>query len=139
MTGILSDLSTQEYKYIVIGDPIPLARTRLRGAGGGVYDSQKHEKFSFGIVLKAQHQQYNISRFTVPIHITIKFYFSIPTSHRKTSQGDYHHFRPDLDNLIKFVLDSANTILFKDDAQIVTITASKQYDDLPRTELIIRT
>ena len=37
--------------------------------------------------------------------------------------------RPDLDNLIKSILDSANGILWKDDSQIVKITARKFYGE----------
>lgn len=137
MTGILLEPSTKSYRYIVLGTPTPLARGRIKINGRGIYDSQKKEKLAFGLVLKSQYTQFKSPDFIAPIHIVVNFYMPIPSSSKK-NQFDYHHVRPDLDNLIKFVLDSANTILFKDDAQISTITASKRYDDLPRTELIIK-
>ena len=54
-------------------------------------------------------------------------------------KGKPHYLRPDIDNLIKFILDSANGILYLDDAQIYTINAHKIYDEHPRTEIEIFT
>lgn len=39
--------------------------------------------------------------------------------------------RPDLDNVIKSVLDGCNGIAYEDDAQVVTISAYVQYSDTP--------
>lgn len=137
MTGILPNISS--YQYIVLGDPTPLSRARIKLGGRGVYDPQKQEKLAFGLVLRTQQTAQKHPILTGPLHLILNFYFAIPPSRHKTREGDFHHIRPDLDNLIKFVLDSANTVLFKDDAQIASITASKRYDHLPRTEVIIRT
>lgn len=39
--------------------------------------------------------------------------------------------KPDLDNMVKLVTDSANTILWDDDSQITSIDARKVYADHP--------
>jgi Holliday junction resolvase RusA-like endonuclease len=46
-----------------------------------------------------------------------------------------HIKRPDLDNLIKFVKDCANGVLWKDDSQIISLNASKAYHPDPQTEI----
>ena len=50
-----------------------------------------------------------------------------------------HTKKPDIDNLIKYVLDSlsGHNGFFLDDNQIYTIYAEKLYSDKPRTEIMI--
>ena len=68
-------------------------------------------------------------------------YFAIPNSKSKAEkkrmlEGIVRPIKkPDIDNLIKSVLDSLNGIAYKDDSQIVTVTAAKYYSDTPRMEL----
>lgn len=70
-------------------------------------------------------------------------YFAIPNSKSKAmkkrmSMGLVRPTKkPDIDNLIKSVLDSLNGIAYKDDSQIVTVVAEKFYSDVPRLELEI--
>lgn len=45
--------------------------------------------------------------------------------------------RPDLDNYAKAILDGADGILYKDDAQIVKLILQKHYDENPRVEIKI--
>jgi len=47
--------------------------------------------------------------------------------------------RPDLDNIIKFFLDSMNGLVFTDDSLIWKLKAQKVYSLDPRTEIIIKT
>jgi Holliday junction resolvase RusA-like endonuclease len=59
-----------------------------------------------------------------PLGVTLTFFFSRPG----TRKSDLHHVtRPDLDNLIKLVLDSGNGLLWEDDKQIVFLEAAKHY------------
>jgi Holliday junction resolvase RusA-like endonuclease len=53
--------------------------------------------------------------------------------------GTPDFYKPDIDNLIKMVLDCANKILYNDDAQITAIITKKIYGDPPRTEFTLRT
>ena len=76
-----------------------------------------------------------------PIFMSLNFYMQIPESASKKKQdallGIPHDKRPDLDNLIKFVLDVCNGLLFKDDAQVVKITAAKTWSKIPRTDITL--
>ena len=72
-----------------------------------------------------------------PLEASIAFYFQRPKNHYGTSKKDrgilkpdmdyFHSKRKDLDNLVKFVLDSLNRVAYEDDGQIARIVASKQY------------
>ena len=45
--------------------------------------------------------------------------------------------RPDLDNVIKIVLDALNGHAWHDDGQVIEIHACKKYDEIPRLEIEI--
>lgn len=62
-----------------------------------------------------------------PIALTVTFY---RTRSQYAPKEDIMPVRkPDLDNLLKTVLDSLNGIAFADDAQITTIHTSKRWSD----------
>ena len=50
-----------------------------------------------------------------------------------------HFYRPDLDNLFKFLTDSMDDteVIFTDDCQISCISTKKIYGNPPRTEIIL--
>jgi hypothetical protein len=78
------------------------------------------------------------------------FYFSRPKHHYRTGkfagvikekQDVWHSKKKDLDNLVKFVLDSLNALAYVDDGQICSLKAAKFYatgGDNPRSEIVLR-
>ena len=66
-----------------------------------------------------------------PVKATIHAYFEIPKSYSKKKiqaiiNGEIKPAKPDLDNIVKSI-DGCNKIVFKDDVQIYSITATKSY------------
>lgn len=45
--------------------------------------------------------------------------------------------KPDLDNVVKAVLDGCNAVAFRDDALVVELTARKLYAELPGVDVVI--
>ena len=127
----------QSKKYVIMGDPVPLARARLTVRR--VWDSQKQQKLIDGITLKEQHDDDFL--FSGPLHLDINFFFKIPDSYsqkkRDSTIGNYHYFKPDLSNLIKYYEDIATGIIYHDDCIISKITTTKTYDINARTEFTI--
>jgi len=78
-----------------------------------------------------------------PIFLTLAFYRSIPASWSKKKQGEailgmvWPTSKPDLDNLEKAVKDCCNSIIWKDDAQVVQVSKVKKYNRVPRVEIEI--
>ena len=67
-----------------------------------------------------------------PVKATINAYFEIPKSYTKKKvqaiiNGEIKPAKPDIDNIIKSILDGCNKVIFKDDVQIYTLTATKNY------------
>lgn len=86
---------------------------------------------------------------TCAVDIKIFFHFSRPVYHYgsgknegklKPSSNKHHIVKPDVDNLIKFVLDALTGLYWVDDNQIINISARKMYVDKeskPLTSMII--
>jgi len=77
------------------------------------------------------------------VDLQIRFVMGIPKSASKSQQGSFDGTpctkRPDTDNLVKLVCDSATEAgVWSDDSQVTSITASKEWGFEPRTEITIR-
>lgn len=125
--------------YRLDGDPTPLARARVNYQTKRMYDSQSQLKLITGITLRQQHGDEPLLE--GPLLLVATFYMPMPgkisSQRRDTLQDQYDHFKPDLDNLVKYILDCANGILYRDDALIVSISAKKQYDVTPHTKFTL--
>ncbi len=125
--------------YRLDGEPTPLARARVNYQAKRMYDSQSQLKLVDGITLRQQHGDEPLLE--GPLLLTATFYMPMPgkiSSQRIAKlQGQYHSFKPDLDNLVKYILDCANGILYHDDALICSMSAIKQYDVTPHTKFTL--
>lgn len=124
------------HKYILLGDPLPLNRARVNWNTRSVFDSQKKEKLKARITLEGQREDKPILE--GPLKVNVVFYLSIAKKRERFIKEDTPHAqKPDLDNLIKYISDVMNDIIFKDDCLITDIAASKKYSKFPRTEITI--
>ena len=77
------------------------------------------------------------------IKVTIVATFARPKGHYKQGgEGELRVSAPrtpigDVDNLLKFVLDTLNKVLFDDDKQVVYAAVSKEYTSVSRTYIQI--
>jgi len=115
--------------FKIPGAPIAWQRARLSKAG--FYDSQKHIKNAINIFLS----HYEGPLLEGPHFLTVIFYMPIPktSSNNKISElkGTFHAIRPDIDNNLKFLLDTCQLggNIFKDDAIISGVLAFKVWDE----------
>ena len=78
-----------------------------------------------------------------PVSVEIRAYYGIPQSdskrqrERKLNGAIMPCKKPDIDNVVKAVLDAINGIAYEDDAQVVMISASKAYSERPRVEMSV--
>ena len=109
--------------YYIPGDPIS--------------DFKVHNKEAVGWHLYAQRKMcefYVDKPLEGPCEIELDFCFVKAKSNKLTT----HTTKPCVSNLIKFIEDAANGIVFVDDKQIVSITARKFYGPNAYTEMRIR-
>jgi len=61
-----------------------------------------------------------------PVKVTADFIFKRPKS---TPNRLYPHVKPDLDKLIRAVLDGLTAVAYEDDCQVILIQTTKTYGD----------
>ena len=110
----------------------PLPQKRHRYSRGRMYDPSKTDKQIFLHLCRAQHPP---AQLLGPVRCRLQFTFKRPKSHF-TARGmlrkgvpALHIYKPDVDNLAKFVLDALNGLYYKDDSQIYDLYVHKQYGD----------
>ncbi len=130
------------HEYIIEGEPIAQARHRHFNNGKFIrtYDPCSKSKEKVAHMLESQKR--TEIQLDEEISVTLTFCHQTPKSATKSTKcaSNWHLpklSKPDIDNLIKFVLDAANGVLWPDDAQIATITARKQYSKNPFTKISV--
>jgi Holliday junction resolvase RusA-like endonuclease len=143
------DLSRDEnpiYQIAVAGKPKPLPRHR-KSWRKGFYNPASKDMQHFKTAVKAAIPQTLIGPIfgkEVPVVVTMKFFLRRPNSdfsigprgecRLRTMLPFVRPNRPDIDNLVKFVLDALNGLLFHDDAQVVKLVAYKLLDTVGACE-----
>jgi len=132
------DIIRKDATLFFEGPPIPKGRPRYCQRGGRVfaYTPKKTQEAEVSIREKAKVDLYPLSEapFEGRICVDLAFRMPIPKSLRKkVSAGDPHVKRPDLDNLIKLVIDALTGVAWKDDAMICIMSAEKTYSHDPMT------
>jgi Holliday junction resolvase RusA-like endonuclease len=129
------------------GKPIAKKRPRFyrRGSHVGAYDDQKSESGKFIInVMNQLSKDFKKFDSNTPLRLACLFTMPIPKSTSKKKRAAmlageiYHTKKPDCDNLIKFVKDCCNEIIWHDDSQVVHVAAKKEYGENPSTAFRIQ-
>ena len=125
-------------EFSIPGTPKPLKRHRV-SKNGGMYDPCSKQKAETWL----QIARFKPSEpYAGDIRLSLFFYMPRPKRHYSKSGAvlsvKYHSFRPDLDNLVKFIADviQGKDRMIVDDSQICVLEAQKLYGK-PRTEVII--
>jgi Holliday junction resolvase RusA-like endonuclease len=137
----------QHIKFTIRGKPRPLRRPgpRPRGAknpGRLLYNSSKGEQKAFRqsmmSILPPEEKNAVLFPKGIPVSVKLVFFLRRPSSHfvcgcrggelKNTAPRGYAIGNVDVDNLIKFVLDCLNQLIFHDDRQATSIQATKRWD-----------
>jgi len=121
------------YEFEVPGKIIGKGRPRLNSYTGNVYTPTRTKDYE---TLIEQYFLLKYPRFKMlegRVKISMIAYFSIPKATKKSMIEDMLEDKisptkkPDIDNIIKIVLDSMNQFAFKDDIQITKLEVEKRY------------
>jgi len=134
-------------KINIVGDPIAKARHRSTRAGR-MYNPQSKEEAA-AIWFIQQQKPVNFEPFTCPLAVTVNAVFTRPKAHYGTGRnaGKLKPSAPkecvnpkDCDNILKFYTDAMNKIIYDDDRQCVSMTATKRWAvgaELPNVEIVV--
>ena len=68
------------------------------------------------------------------VAVLVRFFFLRPKSVSEKKRP-HHTVKPDLDKLVRNIGDALKGVIYAEDARIVSITATKGYDSVPRVEI----
>lgn len=118
--------------FLIPGEPVALARPRAMAFRGHarVYEPAKSPSAQWKGRAAWTLSEAMAGRppLAGPVVLTVIFTFSLPKSRwkKKAPVPEQHHIkRPDLDNLVKNLLDAANGVVLVDDSQVARINATK--------------
>jgi Holliday junction resolvase RusA-like endonuclease len=124
-------------------EPVPKERPRFTRYGK-VYTPSKTQSYekAIGYYWEQATQGFKFER-DQAVCVNVVFGLPIPKSASKRKKEDMlndtikHIKKPDVDNLLKSVLDGLNGIAWADDSQVIRVCASKIYSTEPYVYLYI--
>ena len=138
----------RKIEFFVPGAPVGKGRPRAarRGAGVVMFTPEKTAGYEALVAAAAS----NAMRaeawplFTGPLEAVLEMRIPIPASWSKAHKAaalagtELPTSKPDIDNVVKAILDACNGVVFRDDAQVVMLVATKAFSDEPGVRVVIR-
>jgi len=121
----------QVVRIEVPGDPVAWARPRMNKGKAFTAERQREARSSLSWQIAMGWGRPKVER-KKALGMTIEFVFK---ARRKSDLGMLRVARPDLDNLVKLVMDAAQDIVFEDDAQIAELTVIKRWGEVSQTNI----
>ena len=120
----------KDVRFCIDGEPKGKGRPRF--SKGRVYTPEKTASYESLVALNYR----NIAKgykFTSPVKVIISVFHKPPQRASKKKTNDMlcsrirPTKRPDLDNIVKIILDGLNKVAWDDDTQVVELVVSKYY------------
>lgn len=131
--------------FEVPGEPRGKGRPRFNKQTGKAYTDSETRAYEDKIVAYYRKQ---LGAFRWPenafVSVQVTAYYPIPKSATKDATAAMREGamlpsrKPDIDNVMKIVLDALNGVAYKDDSRVVCVEAQKIYSDIPRLEIRMR-
>lgn len=134
---------TFQTTFIVYGQPQGKARPRFTRTGRA-YTPKKTADYEDEIRLMAKAAMGITEPLETPIAAYIYISMPVPQSYsKKRSKDCLDGFerptkRPDTDNIVKAFLDACNGIVYKDDAQVVSLHATKVFGETASVQVLFK-
>ena len=127
---------TPTLELTVDGPPVGKARPRVPRRGRA-YTPARTKAYELHVGLAARRAMSGRPMLCGPVGAHFRFTFPFPRSWSRARRegARWRPAVPDLDNLAKACADALNGIVYADDAQIVSLTCSKQYGPQAHTFL----
>lgn len=121
------------YEFEMLGSIQGKARPRMNTRTGRAYTPTKTKLYEYSLRQWFLMNYPNFKPIEGRIKVSIIAYFEVPksTSKKKAAEMLSNNIsptkKPDIDNIIKIVLDGMNKFAFKDDTQITKLEVEKIY------------
>lgn len=128
--------------FAVLGDPVPQGSKRIGRAGGRpdgrplILDWKGHAlrswRFQVAVLARAAKIRAELELFEGPVAVSLYFRLRRGLTVRRWMPST----KPDLDKLVRAVFDSLTGVVWRDDAQVVSVSATKVYGE-PGLEVVV--
>ena len=114
------------------------ARPRMNTRTGRAYTPTKTKLYEYSLRQWFCMNYPNFKPIEGRVKVSIIAYFEIPKSTSKKKEAEMLSNnisptkKPDIDNIVKIVLDGMNKFAFKDDTQVIKLEVEKKYAEKPR-------
>ena len=130
--------------FTVPGDPRGKGRPKATSRGGHarVYTDAKTRAYEDQIAMLTKAAMQGLEPLAGPVHVNVRVLFKPAPSASKRAREAMMAMeimptkRPDLDNVVKAILDGMNGVAFKDDAQVCSMTAAKRYAETAGVDVV---
>ena len=114
-------------RFEVEGTPRAKGRPRFNRNNGSIYTPKATLEYERLIAYrcKSAMNKARLKPFKGLVKVEVNVYFKGKS------------LRPDLDNVIKAILDGMNGVAYEDDQQVSELIAKKHYKGLPKTEITV--
>jgi Holliday junction resolvase RusA-like endonuclease len=132
--------------FTIYGEPVAMGRPSFstRGKFPVAFTPEKTKNYESDVGMMAKAAMGSSNPLEGALEAFIYVTFAVPDSYSKKrteaclSDFEKHTKRPDLDNVIKCVIDGMDKIVFENDSQITSIHATKVYGEVAKVEVIVR-
>lgn len=138
----------RKIEFFVPGAPVGKGRPRAarRGAGVVMFTPEKTAGYEALVAAAASNAMRAEAGplFTGPLEAVLEMRIPIPASWSRAHKAaalagaELPTSKPDIDNVAKAILDACNGVVFRDDAQVVMLAATKAFSDEPGVRVVIR-
>ena len=139
---------SRKIEFFVPGTPVGKGRPRAarRGAGVVMFTPEKTAGYEALVAATASNAMRAEAGplFTGPLEAVLEMRIPIPASWSKAHKAaalagtEQPTSKPDIDNVAKAILDACNGVVFRDDAQVVMLVATKAFSAEPGVRVVIR-
>lgn len=131
---------TPSVRFFVPGRPVAKGRPKFARIGGGVraITPAKTREFEAGVAsvaAAAMQEAGHAAPLDGALHVSVRVFVAPPSSWSAKRRaealagGILPTKRPDLDNYAKAVMDGCDAIVWRDDAQVVSLEAGKRFGE----------
>jgi Holliday junction resolvase RusA-like endonuclease len=119
--------------FFVPGEPVAKGRPRFVRATGRTFTPAKTANYEGAVADAASKAMDGREPFDGPLRVTIRATFLVPQSwsQKRKREAVWKASRPDVENIVKACLDAMNMVAYRDDAQVVELTAQKKFGPIP--------
>ena len=144
--GRMEEKSAATVAFVIPGTPVGKGRPKFARRGNFVtaYTPERTASYENLVKVKAEEAMHGRRLFEGAVSVEIALFVTPPASWSQKKQREalagaiFPTSKPDIDNVLKGIMDACNEIVFRDDKQACDVRVIKRYGDVARACVEVR-